>query len=42
MLLSPEPYLMWEIAEQCGFTSQHYFCRVFKTALVSVLSNAAR
>lgn len=30
MLLSPEPYLMWEIAEQCGFTSQHYFCRVFK------------
>ena len=30
MLLIPEPYLMWEIAEQCGFTSQHYFCRVFK------------
>lgn len=30
LLLSEPPLLMWEIAEQCGFTSQHYFCRVFK------------
>lgn len=30
LLLSHQNYMLWEISEKCGFTSQHYFCRVFK------------
>ena len=30
MLMSDENFKIMDIAEQCGFTSQHYFCRVFK------------
>ena len=30
MLMSDENFKILDIAEQCGFTSQHYFCRVFK------------
>ena len=31
MLMSDQNYKIMDIADQCGFTSQHYFCRVFKT-----------
>lgn len=31
LLLETQPDMkLWEIAEVCGFTSQHYFCRLFK------------
>ena len=33
LLLTTKPDMkLWAVAEACGFTSQHYFCRAFKQA----------